>query len=171
METHWFLLLLLMITLTIRTIYDFVKYQVKFHSTRTSFWLMFANMCLLWLSWFGFCLADPSRMDISVMLRSAGLIICLAGVALFLTSLATLKFLENDESTLVKNGVYRYLRHPMYLSFLSWFIGFSLFTGGALAMAVAVLGCIDVLFWRWLEEKSLLARLPEYRAYKTTTWF
>ncbi len=171
MPSFYLLATIFLLTLAIRSLYDFLKYRGKIKTSRPVFWLLFANMMVLWLSWFGLCDSDSCHYNFPDIVRYSGLGISLAGIILFLTALIQLRFFESDTAPLVKNGLYRVLRHPMYVAFICWLIGFPLFKQGCTAQLLGLLGIFNVLFWRALEEKMLIARIPEYREYRKTTWF
>jgi protein-S-isoprenylcysteine O-methyltransferase Ste14 len=66
----------------------------------------------------------------------------------------------------VSTGVYRLVRHPMYLGGLLMFVGGPLVTGAASALATA-LALSPLLVVRIIEEESLLAaELPGYDDYR-----
>jgi len=71
---------------------------------------------------------------------------------------------------LVQRGPFRYLRHPIYVGGVLFFVGLSLvFSAYALALT-AVLGAFWIAKAR-LEERHLVARFPEYEEYRRRTWF
>jgi protein-S-isoprenylcysteine O-methyltransferase Ste14 len=71
---------------------------------------------------------------------------------------------------LVDRGPFRVLRHPLYVGGTLFFAGLSLvFSVYALALT-ALLGVFWIAKAR-LEERHLLARFPEYAAYRRRTWF
>jgi protein-S-isoprenylcysteine O-methyltransferase Ste14 len=70
--------------------------------------------------------------------------------------------------TRVEGGPYRLARHPMYGGGILLFAGFSLlFSATALALTAA----LAVLWWgkSAAEERMLVARFPEYEAYRSRT--
>lgn len=69
-----------------------------------------------------------------------------------------------QHQTVVAAGVYRYIRHPIYIGDLVMLIGYELALGSWLVLAVA--GLLPYVAWRALREEEMLAqRLPGYRAY------
>ncbi len=74
---------------------------------------------------------------------------------------------------LVTHGVYKFLRHPVYLGIDLTFLGLFLAIGSTAGMIYLVLVVLPLNFARArLEEKALLAKFGEtYRAYREQTWF
>jgi protein-S-isoprenylcysteine O-methyltransferase Ste14 len=103
--------------------------------------------------------------------RFAGLAIAIIGMIAFLTGLFTIKTLESYDGDLITKGIYSKIRHPMYLGFMCWLIGFPFFYGGLFSFILALPFIANILFWRYLEEKELVKRFSGYMDYKKTTWF
>ena len=82
------------------------------------------------------------------------------------TDIETAGVLERQE--LVEEGVYRYIRHPIYLGDLCLLAGFELALNSWLALGVLVLAPV-VLRQAREEEKVLLVNLPGYRDYCART--
>ena len=82
------------------------------------------------------------------------------------TDIETAGVLERQE--LVEAGVYRYIRHPLYLGDLLLLAGFELALNSWLALGVLVLAPL-ILRQAREEEKVLLANLPGYRDYCART--
>jgi protein-S-isoprenylcysteine O-methyltransferase Ste14 len=60
----------------------------------------------------------------------------------------------------------------MYLGFILWILGWAVFEGSVLGLALGLVGIANILLWRRLEERHLDARYGEaYRAYRAETWF
>jgi protein-S-isoprenylcysteine O-methyltransferase Ste14 len=79
--------------------------------------------------------------------------------------------LESYEGDLITSGIYSKIRHPMYLGFILWSIGFPIYFGGLFSFILSFLFIGNILFWRYLEEKELAGRFPSYEVYKRTTLF
>jgi protein-S-isoprenylcysteine O-methyltransferase Ste14 len=156
----------------VRTGYELLKRagRVDPHS-RTLFLIILLDMTVLWASWFALCPLDPARVVVPGVVRGAGLGILLGGLALAVAGLVQLRGVENIDH-LVTTGVFRRLRHPMYLGFTLWVLGWALVQGALLGLVVGVVGIANISFWRRIEEQHLEARYGEaYRAYRARTWF
>jgi protein-S-isoprenylcysteine O-methyltransferase Ste14 len=128
-------------------------------------------MVLLWTSWLLACSNDSIKMNLPAFLRFIGLFLVTSGVIIFLVSLFTIKTLESYEGDLITKGIYSKIRHPMYLSFIFWLIGFSVFYEALLSFLISFLFIVNILYWRYLEEIELEKRYPEYKAYRKSTYF
>lgn len=73
------------------------------------------------------------------------------------------------DGRLVTGGVYAFARHPIYGGLLVLALGWSAFTGsfGTLAAALALWALFELK--SRFEERSLLARYPEYARYRSGT--
>jgi protein-S-isoprenylcysteine O-methyltransferase Ste14 len=159
------------ITHIIRTIYEILKYKQILKPGKLSFKFMFTNMMLLWVSWFLLCSLDISRVGIPLIVRYMGILLSGVGVILFLTALITIKTLESYEGELITTGIYSKIRHPMYLGFILWLIGFPVYFGALFSLALSLLFIVNILFWKYLEELELEKRFPAYPDYKKKTIF
>jgi protein-S-isoprenylcysteine O-methyltransferase Ste14 len=170
-ELFFVLVAICLFTHICRTVYEILKHNNFLKPGKLSFVIMFTNMVLLWVSWFLLCRNDISRIEIPGIIRYAGLTLTGIGIIAFLTALFTIKTLESYEGDLITGGIYKWIRHPMYLGFICWLIGFPVYFGALYAFILALLFITNVLFWRYLEEKELLKRFPSYKDYIKTTFF
>jgi len=173
MEKSLFITLIILsfVTHIVRTIYEILKHREILKPGRLSFVIILTNMLILWLSWFLLCSRDLYRVDLPDILRYAGLLLFVIGMIVFLTALVTIKTLESYEGDLITKGIYSIIRHPMYLGFIFWLIGFPVFFGALIPMILSVIFIMNVLYWRYLEEIELLIRFPGYAEYRKTTIF
>jgi protein-S-isoprenylcysteine O-methyltransferase Ste14 len=75
-----------------------------------------------------------------------------------------------QEHQLADIGLYRYLRHPMYLGTLLISAGIPLAMGSIWAAGCALLVAIGLLFRMANEERYLRDHLPGYEEYAARTW-
>jgi protein-S-isoprenylcysteine O-methyltransferase Ste14 len=128
-------------------------------------------MVVLWISWIVLCSADIYRIKLPDIVNYLGLFLFLIGVIIFLTALFTIKTLETYDGDLITKGVYSKIRHPMYLGFILWSIGFPIYYGAMSSFILSFVFITNILFWRYLEEIELDKRFPDYKQYKTKTLF
>jgi protein-S-isoprenylcysteine O-methyltransferase Ste14 len=170
-ELFFALVIVCIITHIIRTVYEILKHKQILKPGKLSFVIILFNMILLWVTWVLLCSYDVYKFDFPAMIRYAGITLSIVGLLVFLTGLFTIKTLESYEGDLITSGIYSKIRHPMYLAFIIWLIGFPLIFGAFFSMFLSLLFICNVLFWRLLEEKELLSRFPAYPDYRKHTIF
>ncbi len=91
---------------------------------------------------------------------------------LTLGSFFTVSVMVASDQTVVKNGPYRWLRHPSYTGSILTLVGFPLASGTwAGALFVLLLSVSGYLYRAHVEEKALLEALgEEYASYMKHTW-
>jgi protein-S-isoprenylcysteine O-methyltransferase Ste14 len=159
------------ITHLVRLVYEILKHKEILKPDKVTFVIVFLNMALLWISWFLLCSQDAYRIELPRIIRYLGLSLVCVGGLLFFIALFTIKTLESYEGDLMTKGIYSKIRHPIYLGFILWLIGFPLSTEGLFSFCLSFLFIANVLFWKYLEEKELVQRFPNYADYKKTTIF
>lgn len=165
------LVIICAITHIIRTTYEILKHKKLLKASKLSFVIVLINMLILWSSWFFLCSLDTYMIAIPISIRYFGLALFCFGIVSFLMGLFTIKSLESYDGDLITKGIYSKIRHPMYLGFILWLIGFPIFFGAIFSFILSLLFMVNVLFWRYLEEKELVERFPTYLDYKKTTIF
>ena len=114
-------------------------------------------------------LNDPYRMNLPSWARYTGLAFFIIGVCFFIFSHLKIRGQETDKLT--TTGIYSKIRHPMYLGFIIWIIGFPIFTNAAFTLASAIIWVPHILYWRSSEERQLVKKYKDYQDYKKRTWF
>jgi protein-S-isoprenylcysteine O-methyltransferase Ste14 len=74
------------------------------------------------------------------------------------------------DAELVQHGIYRRLRHPLYSSVMLASLGWALLWQSAAALLATAVLCVFFDAKARLEERLLLAKFPEYAAYRGLTW-
>jgi len=106
----------------------------------------------------------------------AGDMISCAGVLLLIAAIVSLRHAVRVDpepkpgATLVRTGVYRRLRHPIYTAMVLVVLGLFLKNGN---LAVAMTGAALIVFLAAkvrVEERFLAARYPDYAEYRRHTW-
>lgn len=173
MENRLFYILVTVCIIThiVRTAYEILKHKKLLKPGKLTFGIIFTNMMLLWVSWFVLCSLDSCKIQLSGIIRFAGISLAGIGVFVFLSGLYTIKTLESYEGDLITKGIYSKIRHPMYLGFILWLIGFPVFFGALFSFILSFIFIGNVLFWRHLEEKELENRFSDYPEYRKKTIF
>lgn len=158
--------------LAIRTGYEMLKKAGRVNPKSVPLFIfVFLVMCLLWVSWFGMCPQDPLPLPLPGPVRWIGFGIFLAGLILAVGALIQLKGVENIDH-LVTTGLFARLRHPMYLGFIFWIIGWAIYHGAGASLVAGLVGIVNIIYWRHLEEKHLERTYGErYIAYRSRSWF
>lgn len=130
------------------------------------------GLCML-LGWVSYFYISFSGLELSLSLMNyAGLALLLVGFYLFFVSHAKVhKRMHSGKGGLVTEGIYRHIRHPMYLGEILMLLGAPLFGGSSLTLMLSPLFIVQILVWRYMEEKELLKEFPGYAAYKKKTLF
>jgi protein-S-isoprenylcysteine O-methyltransferase Ste14 len=159
------------VTHSIRSVYEIMKHNKVLEASKLSFVIMFINMLILWGSWVLLCSLDIYEITLPVIIRYLGLVLWCSGIITFLMGLFTIKTLESYDGDLITRGIYSKIRHPMYLGFILWLVGFPIFFGALFSFVISFLFIGNVLYWRNLEEKELEERFSTYKDYRKSTIF
>ena len=168
----WALCGLFVLCVATRTTYELAKKAERVDASRTFLLaLVFVAMFLLWTSWFVMCPRDPWAFRLPSIARWAGLGVVVAGWGLAIGALVQLRGVENIDH-LVTTGLFARIRHPMYMGFVFWILGWAVYNGAALCLIVGVLAIGNIAYWSLLEDAALEATYGEqYRDYRQGTWF
>jgi protein-S-isoprenylcysteine O-methyltransferase Ste14 len=104
----------------------------------------------------------------------AGLILSLVGCILSIIALLKLRgsfSLMVEVRRLVKTGMYKYIRHPLYFSELTHALGTTLLLLNSVTIPIYIIFFIMEVIRAKFEERKFLETLPEYDAYRTETGF
>jgi protein-S-isoprenylcysteine O-methyltransferase Ste14 len=170
-NTFIIITVLCFITHVIRTAYELLKHKRIIIPNKVTFVIIFINMIVLWISWFGMCSMDLYKILLPATVNYFGGLLFVAGVFVFFTALFTIKSLETYDGDLITHGIYSKIRHPMYLGFVLWLIGIPIYYGAVYSFFLSSFFIANVLFWRYLEEQELKKRFPGYKDYGKKTFF
>jgi protein-S-isoprenylcysteine O-methyltransferase Ste14 len=99
---------------------------------------------------------------------------CALGIAIYLFKSGHVVISHGERPTgVVSTGAFRYVRHPLYLGCILFYLGLAVATASILALALWVTICIFYNFLAGYEEKLLELKFgEEYRQYrhKTRKW-
>jgi protein-S-isoprenylcysteine O-methyltransferase Ste14 len=161
-----------LVGLCIRNGYELLKKAGKTNTENPLvFAIVFVSMCLMLASWPIMCFSDPAHVVLPRAVHLAGLGVWIIGLSLALGALIQLRGVENIDH-LVTAGLFSIFRHPMYLGFILWIMGWVIYFGAAVSFLVGLAGVGSILFWQRLEEEKLVACYSEvYQKYRKGTWF
>jgi protein-S-isoprenylcysteine O-methyltransferase Ste14 len=158
----------------IRTAYHvLVNRESRLAENKRVITVLFVIMFFLWFSWFYISFNDPYEMNLPSWARYFGLAIFIIGVLLFILAHTIFRPLARGQETdkFVTSGIHSKIRHPMYLGFIIWIIGFPMFMNAPFALASAIIWIPHILYWRLSEERQLEKKYEGYHEYKKRTWF
>jgi protein-S-isoprenylcysteine O-methyltransferase Ste14 len=161
---------LFLLCLAIRSVYEVLKEARKINpESKPIFVLVLTSMCVLWVSWFSLCPMDPFRADLPGPVPWTGLGLFIIGTMLAVGALIQLRGVENIDH-LVTTGVFRKIRHPMYVGFIFWILGWSIYHSAIVSLMIGLIGIASILWWRSLEEARLESQFgSSYDQYRLTT--
>jgi len=124
-------------------------------------------------SWFtGFVLAwlapSPFLFDSNITFKLMGVFLIIIGSIPFILGHIELGWrthMPSVKDTLVRHGLYAYVRHPIYAGGFLIIIGIGLFKPTLVFVIACVLGVIWLDVQARLEEIDLLQRMPDYKEY------
>lgn len=157
--------------LAIRTIYETLKKAGRVDTKSTAlFAVVFVAMSVMLASWPVMCPLDPWRIATPDAVRWIGSGLVTGALILAVGGLVQLRGLENIDH-LVTTGLYSRIRHPMYVGFILFIVGWVVRYGAAASVIVAAVCIGNILYWRQLEEGALESLYGEdYRSYRRRTW-
>lgn len=148
-----------------------LEHYKKISGNRGIYTAIGISMFLGWLTYFIVSFNNPYLLSLSG-LNYIGLVLVIAGFCLFFVSHARVhKRMHSRKGNLVTDGIYAHLRHPMYLGEILILLGAPVFGQGLLTLMLSPVFIIQILVWRYLEEKELMKEFPEYAEYTKRTWF
>lgn len=77
--------------------------------------------------------------------------------------------IPREDSIMIENGIYFYIRHPMYLSVMLFILGFILFVQAYYTLPAFLLLVYFFILKIKFEENLLIEKFPEYRSYQSKT--
>jgi protein-S-isoprenylcysteine O-methyltransferase Ste14 len=126
----------------------------------------------VWAIGFVMAISESTHMlyDVTPMLKIIGWLIIASGGVIIIIALISIRIKAAAPSTqdsLVRDGIYSRVRHPIHSGTFLEFIGlFILWPSLQVGLACA-LGIIWILLQSRFEEKDLIRRIPEYKEYKS----
>lgn len=113
--------------------------------------------------------------QILIFLRYPGAVISIMGFLIIIIAIIQLN--KNltpfptpiDKGNLIKTGLYKYIRHPIYTGIFLATIGLGFFNNSLWQICIAVTLLILFYFKSSYEESLLIEKYEEYKKYKETT--
>lgn len=115
------------------------------------------------------------NMKANTITKIAGLALLVIGTGIFLAGLFQLrKSLTpfpsvRSDGHLVTNGIYYFMRHPLYTGIIAGLFGYALYHGHAGKIIIVVLLALLFHFKSIYEERLLLIAYPDYGQYRRLT--
>lgn len=115
--------------------------------------------------------SDPHH----ALITQIGFIISIVGGLVLLLSLAQLNtYLSpfptpKKETKLIQNGLYKYIRHPIYTGILLLFFGYGLYQSSSYKLCITILLAVLFYFKSIYEEKCMEEKFAEYKNYRDKT--
>jgi protein-S-isoprenylcysteine O-methyltransferase Ste14 len=125
----------------------------------------------LWAIGYGAALWMPSALLLRYNLFTdvSGWLLLAVGITIILSALTTLKsraFSPSMKDTLVAEGLYARVRHPLYCGVILEFIGLALISPTQMVVIASALGIFWMIVQTFLEEYDLARRIPSYVEYQ-----
>jgi len=172
MQTEFFIIFgICFVCYLIRTVYQVLEYKKsKIVAHRSIPTIIGIAMFFQWFFWFSMNFFDPVRTTLPTWLRYIGLALFVAGAILVIVAHRHIGGYVTEDRA-ITTGIYSKIRHPMYVGFMLWLIGFPLFLQSIVTLASAVIWIACFICWQILEEKDLEIKFRDYKEYKKKTWF
>ena len=117
-------------------------------------------MCLFFTGLFATGPRDPMELELPVAARSTGLGLFVAGCLFAASAVVTLRA-AHDTRELVTAGPFRWFRHPMYVGFILWFVGWPLFWSAPVCAGLSGAAIASVFGWARVEDRELERRFGD----------
>ena len=170
MERAWIVYLCVgLVGLTARDVYEVLRSRGRVGESGPVGWAMVVAMCLFFSGWFALGPHDPMDLDLPPPVRWTGLGLFVAGCLFAASAVVTLRAVH-DTRELVTSGPFRWFRHPMYVGFVLWFVGWPLWWSAPVCAGFSAAAIISVLGWARVEDWDLERRFGDvFRAWRVRT--
>ncbi|MEW6584170.1 MAG: isoprenylcysteine carboxylmethyltransferase family protein [Nitrospirota bacterium] len=124
----------------------------------------------LWFTGFVLAWTEPSPFlfDPDITFKLIGLFLIILGSIPFIwghVELGWRTHMPSVKDTLVRHGLYAYVRHPIYAGGFAIVVGLALIRPTQASVTACMLGFIWLIVQARLEEMDLLQRMPDYKDY------
>lgn len=144
------------------------------------FWQFFFAAVILLLAHFemkiiGNKMVNLAGIELTRILEVTGIILLIISILVFFIAVISFRQLitpnpvPRDEAKLVKNGIYAYIRHPMYLFGILLTFGYVLYKSAFFTLILCIFYIVFFIYKIKFEENHLIKRFPEYSTYREST--
>ena len=170
MERAWIIYLFVgLLGLAARDVYEVLRSRDKVGESGPVGWAMVVAMCLFFTGWFATGPKDPCDLELPAAARWTGLGLFVVGCLFVASAVVTLRAVH-DTRELVTAGPFRWFRHPMYVGFVLWFVGWPVFWAAPVCAGFSAAAIVSVLGWARVEDRNLERRFGEaFRAWRERT--
>jgi protein-S-isoprenylcysteine O-methyltransferase Ste14 len=111
-------------------------------------------------------------LKLGLAIQKIGLLIAVfGGIIIILALLQLNKNLSpfptpKNNTTLLQNGLYKYMRHPIYTGIILLFTGYSAYQNSFYKLGISLLLVVLFYFKSNYEEQRLEQKFPDYKLYK-----
>lgn len=111
-----------------------------------------------------FAFSNPTKF-IGLILAIIGFLIVLSAILQLNKNLSPFPTPKNN-SVLIQNGLYKFVRHPIYSGIILLFLGYGIYQDSIFKLLITFLLFILFYFKTNYEENQLQKKFPEYTLYK-----
>lgn len=111
-------------------------------------------------------------LEFFLWIKLVGLLIAIFGLIVLVVALLQLNInlspfpTPKDSSVLIQNGLYAWVRHPIYTGILLLFFGYSIYQASLFKLFITFLLWVLFHFKTQYEELQLQRKFPDYTTYK-----
>ena len=114
-------------------------------------------------------------LKLGLAIQKTGLLLAIFGATIIILALLQLNknlspFPTPKKNTaLLQNGLFKYIRHPIYTGIILFFTGYSVYQNSFYKLAISMLLLVLFYFKSNYEEQRLEQNFPDYKLYKSKT--
>ena len=127
----------------------------------------------MFLGWILYYWASFSQLRMGISLPGvSGLILVIVGFCIYFAAHKNIhKAMHKGSRKLISDGLYRHIRHPMYVGQILMLLGAPILGSAWTILALSPVFIVQILIWAFMEEKELVKEFPGYAEYRKRTWF
>jgi protein-S-isoprenylcysteine O-methyltransferase Ste14 len=119
-----------------------------------------------------YLLFDDKSLEIGLFFQILGLVLTFSGGCILLISMYQLKKhlspfpSPKSNSKLIKSGMFRFVRHPIYSAIICMAVGYCIYTQSLMRIFITMILVAFFYYKTRFEEKMLVNQFPEYQEYQ-----